>query len=59
MKIFSRIRRLLHRPYAGATAAENKAPSPADPMDHPDIRRMSLRELADLPFNRTCCADCR
>lgn len=26
-------------------------PSP-DPIDHPAIRRMSLRELADLPFPR-------
>ncbi|HEX9858717.1 MAG TPA: hypothetical protein VGA75_10195 [Paracoccaceae bacterium] len=23
-----------------------------DPIDHPDIRAMTLRELADLPFPR-------
>lgn len=26
-------------------------PVQLDPMAHPDIRRMSLRELADLPFD--------
>jgi hypothetical protein len=26
-------------------------PAQADPLAHPDIRRMSLRELADLPFD--------
>lgn len=25
-----------------------------DPIDHPDIRSMTLRELADLPFPRPC-----
>jgi hypothetical protein len=27
-------------------------PSPSDPIDHPDLRRMTQRELADLPFPR-------
>ncbi|QPM91730.1 hypothetical protein [Pseudooceanicola algae] len=26
--------------------------SPRDPMDHPEIARMSQRELADLPLRR-------
>ncbi|WP_375174272.1 hypothetical protein [Pseudooceanicola sp.] len=26
------------------------APAPGDPFDHPDIARMSMRELADLPL---------
>jgi hypothetical protein len=32
----------------------NLSPRPAagDPLDHPDIARMSLRELADLPLPR-------
>jgi hypothetical protein len=25
-----------------------------DPLDHPDIKRMSLRELADLPLHPSC-----
>ncbi len=25
---------------------------PADPLDHPDLQRMTLRELADLPLPR-------
>jgi hypothetical protein len=35
-------------------------PSPIDPIDHPDLRRMTVRELADLPFPRpdpNACAD--
>jgi hypothetical protein len=58
MKIFSRIRRLVDWRRAGATVAQEPTPPP-DPLDHPEIRRMSARELADLPFNRTCCAACR
>lgn len=31
------------------------APTEAsDPLDHPAVRRMSLRELADLPLPRPC-----
>jgi hypothetical protein len=59
MKIFSQIRRLTHRLRAQASVVEDKTPAAPDPLDHPEIRRMSLRELADLPFNRTCCAGCR
>ena len=28
------------------------APVAPDPIDHPDLRRMSPRDLADLPFPR-------
>ncbi|MFY0634382.1 MAG: hypothetical protein JXQ91_11250 [Vannielia sp.] len=31
-----------------------RAPDPADPLAHPAIRAMSLRELADLPLPRPC-----
>ena len=31
--------------------ALGEVPAP-DPLDHPDLRRMSLRELADLPVPR-------
>jgi hypothetical protein len=27
-------------------------PLPKDPIDHPDLQRMTSRELADLPFPR-------
>lgn len=33
-----------------------EAPAP-DPLDHPDLRRMSLRELADLPMPRPAAED--
>lgn len=29
-------------------------PDPADPLDHPALRAMSPRELADLPLPRPC-----
>jgi hypothetical protein len=29
-------------------------PCPRDPIDHPDIARMSLTELADLPLAPDC-----
>ena len=57
MKISSMIRRLLERRLQRLTLEQGPA-SPADPIDHPEIRRMSLRELADLPFERHC-ASCR
>jgi hypothetical protein len=53
MKISSIIRRLLERRSQRMTLEQGPAP-PADPIDHPEIRRMSLRELADLPFERNC-----
>ena len=28
--------------------------SPDDPLAHPDVQRMSLRELADLPLPHPC-----
>jgi hypothetical protein len=34
-----------------------RLPAPAtsdDPLTHPDVQRMSLRELADLPLPRPC-----
>jgi hypothetical protein len=37
-----------------ATARDWDSPASwQDPMSHPDIRSMSARELADLPFDRT------
>ncbi len=31
---------------------ESDAPASMEPLDHPELRRMSLRELADLPLQR-------
>jgi hypothetical protein len=59
MKIFSSLRRLFDRLRARSKPVDAKTPALPDPLDHPDIRRMNLHELADLPFNRACCADSR
>jgi hypothetical protein len=50
MKIFLMASRLFERRRGGAVRREATAAD--DPLDHPDIKRMSLRELADLPFER-------
>jgi hypothetical protein len=54
MKIFLTLRRLFARRPTGAIVGRDRAPL-SDPLDHPALKRMSLLELADLPFNRTCC----
>ena len=51
MKIFSMMQRVFER--RRRAAADCCAP-PCDPIDHSAIKRMSLRELADLPFDRSC-----
>ena len=40
--------KLIVRRYRLAKLASEKA----DPLSHPEVRRMSLRELDDLPFDR-------
>jgi hypothetical protein len=57
MKISLIVNRLFHRRRINADARERM--QSCDPLDHPAIRRMSLRELADLPFNRTCRDNCK
>jgi hypothetical protein len=54
MKIFSIARRLLNGRRLSPTREQNRTP-PCDPLDHPELKNMSLRELADLPFNRSRC----
>jgi hypothetical protein len=58
MKIFLTLRRLLTR---RSTAAHRRGECAfsGEPLDHPAIKRMSALELADLPFNRACCAERR
>jgi hypothetical protein len=34
------------------TRTEVPAFDPPDPLDHPDLQRMTMRELADLPLPR-------
>lgn len=42
-----------HRHWLGRMRDLLAPPSPVhDPLDHPDLRRMSLRELDDLPLPR-------
>ena len=53
MKITSIVRRLLQRRKA-IRCEERDCPQQCDPLDHPAIKRMSLLELADLPFGRGC-----
>jgi hypothetical protein len=50
MRIFSALRRLI----AGRRKSENQHDAAwlADPLMHPDVRAMTERELADLPFGR-------
>lgn len=35
-----------------ASALRPRDPTPADPLDHPDLAGLGLRELADLPMPR-------
>jgi hypothetical protein len=51
MKIISMLRRLLERRKASRGDQVDCTRQP-DPLDHPTIKRMSLLELADLPFVR-------
>ena len=53
MKISSIIRRLVDR-RLHRLGTDHRPVAPPDPIDHPEIRRMSLREIADLPFDRGC-----
>jgi hypothetical protein len=58
MKIFLTLWRMFVRRAADARRRDECAFS-GEPLDHPAIRRMSALELADLPFNRACCAERR
>jgi hypothetical protein len=53
MKILSIVRRLLERRKARRCEELSCAPQ-YDPLDHPEIKRMTALELADLPFDRGC-----
>jgi hypothetical protein len=53
MKILSIVRRLLERRKARRCEEQSCAPQ-YDPLDHPEIKRMTALELADLPFDRGC-----
>jgi hypothetical protein len=58
MKIFLTLRRLFAARRA-CTYPESAEVWTGDPLDHPAIRRMTPRELADLPFDRTRRQNCR
>jgi hypothetical protein len=52
MKILLILRRLFgSRPVAPKDQGRAHA---LEPLDHPELKRMSLRELADLPLTRFC-----
>jgi hypothetical protein len=57
MKILSMLHTWLDWPSPGS-ADEDDGAQWLEPLDHPEIRRMSLREIADLPLNqiRYACA---
>jgi hypothetical protein len=57
MKILSILRDLFGGPSPGL-ADEHEDARWLEPLDHPEIKRMSLREIADLPLNqiRYACA---
>ena len=57
MKILSILHGLFHRPTSGS-ADDHSDAQWLEPLDHPEIKRMSLREIADLPLNqiRYACA---
>jgi hypothetical protein len=57
MKILSILRELFDWPSPGS-ANEHDDAQWLEPLDHPEIKRMSLREIADLPLNqiRYACA---
>jgi hypothetical protein len=57
MKILSILHNLFDRPPPHAADAHDEA-GWLEPLDHPEIKRMSLREIADLPLNqiRYACA---
>jgi hypothetical protein len=50
MKIFLALRRLFDREPDSAEIGQDG--TPPDPLDHPELKRLSLREIADLPLNR-------
>jgi hypothetical protein len=47
MKIFSALARLFDRDIDSPGASHDRAPP--DPLDHPELKRLSLREIAELP----------
>lgn len=51
MKIFSILTKPLSREKM-AYSADERAAWIRDPLSHPELEQMSVRELADLPFNR-------
>ena len=57
MKILSILHELFDWPSPGS-AEDHDGSQWLEPLDHPEIRRMSLREIADLPLNqiRYACA---
>jgi hypothetical protein len=56
MKIFSALGRLFGRGLDSAGASLDRAPP--EPLDHPELKYLSLREIADLPLNRGRQEDC-
>jgi hypothetical protein len=56
MKILFALGRLFDRDIDSAGASQDRAPP--DPLDHPELKRLSLREIADLPLNRGRQEDC-
>lgn len=53
MKFFSMMTKSL-RPQAKLNSEDERAGWIRDPLSHPELESMSIRELADLPFNRGC-----
>lgn len=53
--MFHAILRFLERLFFGQHVVDRNEPDEVrwrrDPLSHPDLRRMSQRELADLPFD--------
>ncbi|QDZ00437.1 hypothetical protein FQ775_08635 [Nitratireductor mangrovi] len=52
IKLFSLLLRLVSATRAGASNKGENVPWRNDPLAHPALERMSMRELADLPFDR-------
>lgn len=52
MQIFDDLADWLSRLRAGLSAPDRAVDLSGDPLSHPDVQKMSQRELADLPFPR-------
>lgn len=49
--MLNHLRRLIHRLCRRPLDAAPTASVHSDPLSHPDLQKMSLHELADLPFD--------